>query len=117
MARYRLLRAHFLAGRHFLAGAVIDWDGPPSRFMEPIDDEAKAVMAAQQAKRTQQSGRSPRPARTQQATPVRRAGLRGALHAPATPPGDRPLWCGFTPVVPDAQGRPAPPPTFPEYDE
>ena len=49
MARYKLKAATFLqntegkvAGRHYPKGAVVDWDGPPSAVMEPLDDEARA---------------------------------------------------------------------------
>jgi hypothetical protein len=115
MARYRLSRGHFLAGRHYLAGQVVDWNGPPSKHMRPIDDKAREAVTALETK-TRGQGRSRDARSTQEATAVRLAGLRGALHSAATAPGDRPLWCGFTPVVPDEQGRPAPPPSYPEKE-
>ena len=108
MARYRLSRAHFLAGRHFLAGAVIDWDGPPSAHMLALDDSAREAVATFEPKQRAQ-GRPPKRERTKN-----RAGRAAALHSPTVALNGRPLWRGFVEVRPDAQGRPAPPPSYPE---
>jgi hypothetical protein len=101
MARYRLLRPHFLGTRHFLAGQIIDWNGAPSKFMEPLDDEARAEKSAAEATQRAQGRPSKRPRTTN------RVGMESAVHNPTNEPGDRPLWAGFEPDTPAKQ-----PPTF-----
>jgi hypothetical protein len=58
MAKYRIRKDHFLHDRErglppqfYKASAVIDWPGVPSRHMAPVDDEARAAVAGQQAGR------------------------------------------------------------------
>lgn len=37
MARYRLTEPHHLNDVYYEAGAEIEWDGPPSKGMVPLD--------------------------------------------------------------------------------
>jgi hypothetical protein len=106
MARYRLLQPHFLGDRHFLAGALVDWDGPPSRHMEAVDEAAKQVMAEFEMRQSTGDRLPRRKTRN-------RSYLKSALHAPSTAPGEKPLWSGFVAVAKDEQERPAPPPKLP----
>jgi hypothetical protein len=99
MARYSLLKAHYLGDRYFLAGA--------SRAMEGIDDEALAAVA-ELAEEQHTRGR-PLPRRRTR----NRAHRTAVLHTSATAVDDRPLWSGFHAVPKDEQGRPAPPPKLP----
>jgi hypothetical protein len=105
MARYRLLQPHYLGDRHFLAGTIVDWNGPPSRAMEPIDDAAREAIAKLEA----QGGPARRLPRRQTRN---RSYLQSALHQtlssydPSNMPGARV-------VSADEQDRPASPPKLP----
>jgi hypothetical protein len=100
MPRYKLKQAHFLGAQHFLAGAIVDWNGPPSRFMEPLDDAARDAMAVLQQKRAR-TGRVARPA----SSSFNRVGLASAIHS-SSPPGDKPLWPGAHVVPEDERNKP-----------
>lgn len=41
MPRYRLEEAHFLGNKHYEGGAIVDWDGPPSSKMTPVEKIAE----------------------------------------------------------------------------
>jgi hypothetical protein len=100
MARYRLLEPHFLGDYYFLAGAIVDWPGPPSRHMEAVDPAAEQALA-EFAEQERARGR-PLPRRRTK----NRAHLNSALHSPSSAPGDKPLWRGFEPVPESERGKP-----------
>jgi hypothetical protein len=62
MAKYRLLKDHYLqfpgfaTPRFCVKGSIIDYAGPPSLQMVPLDDEARAAKAATQNARLAKSG-------------------------------------------------------------
>jgi hypothetical protein len=41
MPKYKLNKRHYLNDRIYRAGETVDWDGPPSLSMVPLDDAAK----------------------------------------------------------------------------
>jgi hypothetical protein len=66
MPKYRLNKPHYLQDRSrkidprlHEEGSVIEWAGPPSAAMQPLDKEAKEIKAEYDAKRPKPgSGRS-----------------------------------------------------------
>jgi hypothetical protein len=57
--KYRLKKRHYLDDRLHRAGDVVDWPGPPSLSMEPIDEPARKAKAGYDADRkTRASSRS-----------------------------------------------------------
>lgn len=103
MARYQLLRAHFLGTHHFLAGAIVSWNGPAGRYMDPVDDEGRAAKVVAEQKQRTQSGRAARAAR------VPHRATANAAHSPASAPGEKPLWSGFRAVPKQEQEQGKPP--------
>jgi hypothetical protein len=87
--RYKLLRPYHLVDRLYPAGSIVSWDGPAGRYMEALDDEARTAIAAFEAKRLAQTGRSLKRQRT-----TNRVGMMSAAHSAATAPRGRPLWSG-----------------------
>jgi len=41
MPRYRINEAHFLDNKYYEAGAIVDWDGAPSKHMTPVEQVAE----------------------------------------------------------------------------
>lgn len=42
--RYRLTAPHYLVDTYYDTNAEVEWRGPPSSNMEPLDDEARAAV-------------------------------------------------------------------------
>lgn len=51
MARYLLEQPHFLGDKYFPAGATVDWNGPPSKEMTPVEEVARQRKAEYDATR------------------------------------------------------------------
>lgn len=51
MARYRVDEAHYLGIKYVEAGSIVDWDGPPSRHMTPVEAVAEERKARYDAER------------------------------------------------------------------
>ena len=50
MPRYKLLTDHYLHNRLYREGETVDWGGPPSRAMQPLDKEAEQRIGAHVAR-------------------------------------------------------------------
>lgn len=51
MPRYRVDEAHFLDNKYVEAGTIVDWNGPPSRHMTPVEKVAEERKARYDADR------------------------------------------------------------------
>lgn len=51
MPRYRMDEAHFLGDKYVEKDTIVDWDGPPSRHMTPVEQVAEERKAKYDALR------------------------------------------------------------------
>lgn len=92
MTQYRLNAASYLNDRYFPAGAVVDWNGPPNKAMEAMDEDGHAKIAEQ--------ARPKRPA-VHHANEVAQPG--GDPADPTWAPEARPAFAVKTARVPDSK--------------
>lgn len=95
MARYQLSEAHFLGNQYFDAGAIVDWEGPPSTKMVPVEDVAKERKARYDENRPH--------IRASRDLPMRAA----MLHNPAARQPGMPRVAGPPGQIPAASADPA----------
>lgn len=88
MPRYRVNEAHFLDNKYIEAGSIVDWSGPPSRHMTPIEEVAKERKARYDGERPHLRASRDLPPR---AAVVRTVMVREpGMPRPAGPPGQEP---------------------------
>lgn len=96
MPRYRVDEAHFLDNKYVEAGTIVDWNGPPSRHMTPVEQVAEERKANYDAARPHMRASRDLPPRVNVVRDVmqrqpgqpRVAGPPGQVPAPSADPAD-----------------------------